>query len=416
MPTDVATAINTQTPTAAPTAAPTPHTTSTPTVTAPSTPVTRAPAPKPPVTQVTTNLTPTTVTTTNNPQNPPTVVAPPVSKPTAPTVTTPPATTAPAGTNSTESKPYDPNDPSAWFKTGGFDPFGQNDKDTGANLNKSAVYGIVSANKDNAAFGKDAATQQALSSGYQNASMGKDAADYLSKSQDAARGYAEQDAQRAMTSQAQGALAAAKTAGLNRGQAAMTAGQGSGQAYNAAYGQGIDRGLNQYNTATGMAQSQANTSAAQRAQSVSNSYTGSGLLSNIGNQYTNAGSATTANTNNAIGGTLSAALSTLPLFTSDERCKENILADKGAALDEMVKKVQAKRYNYKGQDTPRLGVMAQDLEKTPLADTVQADPATGTKMVDTGQLSLHNTALIVELAGQLRDAQKQIEALSKGAK
>ena len=60
--------------------------------------------------------------------------------------------------------------------------------------------------------------------------------------------------------------------------------------------------------------------------------------------------------------------------------------------------------------------MAQDLEKTPLADTVQADPATGTKMVDTGQLSLLNTALIVELAGQLRDAQKQIAALSKGAK
>ena len=83
-------------------------------------------------------------------------------------------------------------------------------------------------------------------------------------------------------------------------------------------------------------------------------------------------------------------------------------------LNSLLANVKPVSYKYKPgvevakpEGTPRVGIIAQDLEKTPLKDTVMDTPQG--KQLDVGQLTANNTALIIELAGQIRDLQQQLK-------
>lgn len=76
------------------------------------------------------------------------------------------------------------------------------------------------------------------------------------------------------------------------------------------------------------------------------------------------------------------------------------------------------RYRYKNPDAPgadegeHYGPMAQDLERTPAGRSVVRTGPDGTKMVDTGRLSLVNTAAVSEQQRRL----DEIEALLGSAR
>lgn len=82
-------------------------------------------------------------------------------------------------------------------------------------------------------------------------------------------------------------------------------------------------------------------------------------LGALGTNTTGTGTQTPANNplNNWIGGT-SAALGAAGMLFSDERLKENI-KDVGMLFDG----TPVKEYNYVGDDTPQLGMLAQDIER-----------------------------------------------------
>jgi hypothetical protein len=106
------------------------------------------------------------------------------------------------------------------------------------------------------------------------------------------------------------------------------------------------------------------------------------------------------NIGNAIGTGLSA-IGTL--IASDKRVKTNI-RDGGDMLSAVADSVRGHKFNYKASPgKEEYGVMAQDLEKTPLANTVQ-EGQDGTKMVDTRRLTTANTAMISDLSRKLDKA------------
>jgi hypothetical protein len=96
----------------------------------------------------------------------------------------------------------------------------------------------------------------------------------------------------------------------------------------------------------------------------------------------------------------------LGMAFSDEGKKENIKDGKGV-LEFVLSRMPSKIFNYKPGDAglaknpneARLGVMAQDLEKTPLKAVVTDTP--DGKMVDTPQLTLANTALISDMGKKM---------------
>jgi hypothetical protein len=101
----------------------------------------------------------------------------------------------------------------------------------------------------------------------------------------------------------------------------------------------------------------------------------------------------------AIGQFTEKAGSAAALAASDENLKDNIREVGDPA--EVAKEIPAVSFNYKseaGEDPAptRLGVLAQDLEKTPLAYTVEDTPKG--KMVNTAQLTFANTAMLSDLA------------------
>jgi hypothetical protein len=96
----------------------------------------------------------------------------------------------------------------------------------------------------------------------------------------------------------------------------------------------------------------------------------------------------------------------LSLF-SDERMKTGI-KDNAGMLDEVARHVRGKSFKYSatpGRDEN--GIMAQDLEKTPLKSAVMEGPG-GAKMVDSRRLTAANTGMIMELNEKLDKAFKYI--------
>jgi len=90
-------------------------------------------------------------------------------------------------------------------------------------------------------------------------------------------------------------------------------------------------------------------------------------------------------------------------------------------LTEQAAEIPAYKFRYKEPyaqqygEGPRVGVMAQDLERVPAtAPTVQTGPD-GLKRVDAGQLTMTNTAMISDLARRLGEFEKMAALKEKGA-
>jgi hypothetical protein len=242
-------------------------------------------------------------------------------------------------------------------------------------------------------------------------SYGKNAADTLRMAMESGRQFGDIAA-------GEGGRAAtgyARASGLSPAQAALLAGQGAEGAYNGGLGQGVDKYMG----------------AARDISSLGLGEQGQGLQKyglDLGKYGTDVNAATqkygidkgvqTQGTSSlfnllgaGVGGLASwlaspagiAFLATLPVG-SDKNMKTDI-KDGYGILEKVTKVVSPKMFKYKngvGEDSskPRVGVMAQDLEKTPLSSTVVTGPD-GYKRVDTGQLTLGNTAMITELSDKL---------------
>ena len=264
-------------------------------------------------------------------------------------------------------------------------------------------------------------------------SMGANASEYLQKAQASARGLAEEQAKQSALGAARASLSAAKTSGLNAGEAALSSGAQAGQTYGDIYGQQVNQGINQYSTATG----QFGTLAGQRsgeqltargqdiaAKTASNQLAAQTAEANAQRQ-----------TQNTMGW-LGFGANVLGALLSDENAKKNIqptmeptknadvsgvlaklrtnstakqpIAVQKTTVEQVLAKVRPVKFDYKdeGDGANRVGVIAQDIEKSPLKAAVIDTPQG--KAIDTAQLTGGNTAMILELAQMVNDLRKEL--------
>jgi hypothetical protein len=316
----------------------------------------------------------------------------------------------------------------------------------GEALTNTGVSGVNQATQN---IGESSQNAERLAAGYNQGaqeSMGANAQDYMRKANAAAQGQADQSAQAGSTASARQQLMAARAGGLSKGQAALRAGQSAGDTYTNQYQQGLESGRSQYGQAAGQfgqmgAQQQQIGMQGRQAQGQLQSGIMQGGLQQQGMglgaqtqgaaaqaaQATAAAQAAQARADKqgaAGGGAFSGILSGVGSILSDRNQKSDIvdsmlskLRGEKDDLQELVENVQPVDYNYKpgsGEDPTkeRKGVLAQDLEKTGMRDNVQDTPQG--KMVDTGQQTLSNTNLIVQMAQKLFDMEAELKALRAG--
>jgi hypothetical protein len=209
-------------------------------------------------------------------------------------------------------------------------------------------------------------------------------ADQMKAAQAASSGLAEQQGQTAAKQGTRAALQAARTSGLNPGQAALTSGQQAGDLYTGAYQGGLNAGMDRYGNATDRRLTAAGQQGALgQAQQQAGQAQGQALWSGIGQA---AGAA----------GTL----------LSDKEAKQNI-EPAPDMLDSILRKVRPKTFEYRegeGEPGPQVGVVAQDLEQTPLASVVEETPAG--KAINTSKLSTAALDLILELGQRVKELEK----------
>ena len=262
-----------------------------------------------------------------------------------------------------------------------------------------------------------------------NESMGANASEYLQKSQEAAEKLAAKQADVSALGAARNALSTAKTAGLNAGQAALSSGQTAAETYGTTYGTALGQGMDRYQGATGqfgtLAGQRAGEALTARGQDIAAKTASSQLAA-----QTAATQAQQQQSNTM--GWLGFGASVLGALLSDENAKKNIepttapdvssvLAKLKATnspkttVEQVLAKVRPVKFDYKGEEdgSKRVGIIAQDLEKTPLKEAVVDTPEG--KVIDTPQLTGGNTAMILELAQMLIDTRKELQSL-KGAK
>lgn len=201
----------------------------------------------------------------------------------------------------------------------------------------------------------------------------------------AARGSAEAGSQ---------AAGQARSLGMNAAQAAQIGSQAGGNRYSDIYGNIYGIGAN---TLSGLSGQAANA--------------GAGLYGAAGQTSGNVAQNASAQS----GATIGAAGGIIGGLLSDER-KKKLIKNPKDVLDAVFEHVQPKQFNYKddsGEDPniQHIGIMAQDLEKTPLSGAVMNTPEG--KKIDAGQLTLGNTAMLSELNEKLNKALEYFNKQSK---
>lgn len=312
--------------------------------------------------------------------------------------------------------------------------FGTSDKAAGRDAQQGAITQAKDAYTDAKAGVTDATGRlnaigdaaQAQGAQYDQAaqdSMGANAGDMLAKSQAASSGLASQTAAQQASGATQQALQAARTSGMNKAQSAAAAGQLGAQNYTQGYGQQLNNNMNMYNQNTAQIAGQGNAmanrglSAAGTAGSLSTALGGvgvgaAGAQSGAGAALTGAGQKTADSTVGAIGGLAGA----LGGIFSDENLKTKIKNDE--SLHALIKATHGKgsSFEYKNGSVAddggvtHVGVMAQQLEETPMKDNVIDTP--NGKMIDAAKQTMSNTALIAELGKK----QAELEAFVKSLK
>lgn len=306
----------------------------------------------------------------------------------------------------------------SFFSNVGEALFGTKTKKQGRELAAAAGKSTAAVGTEAAAQGKAAGAQAAQYDKAAAESMGGSAAEYMQKGQQAAQAGAEQAGTAAATAGTQAALRAQRSSGLSKGQAALASGQQAGNIYSQTYQQGLQSGQDRYQAATGQLASQG-AQMAGRQQGALNTQLGAATgQAGIGAQQQQAAQQQSQNT----WGTIEKGIQGAALLMSDENAKKNIEDidyDKansileGINVDEIARKIRPVKYNYKeGVGTPgeKLGVIAQDLEETPLESMVKEDE-NGTKMIDTNELTGANLNLIIQLARKVATLEDQLKGV-----
>jgi hypothetical protein len=222
-------------------------------------------------------------------------------------------------------------------------------------------------------------------SGYRDTLMGGVAGQSYdpAKAMQFAQGQAKEQAARDTDAASRQAIKAARTAGINPAQAALIAGQKTSDVYGQAMNSAQQQALQQYNQSIQAQQQAASLTGGMQNQLLPNAV---GLKqSEAANALAQAQMGQQAGQNNMdFWGRILGGFAPLGagLLASDERVKDN---------------VKTVSYTYKGSNRPEMGVLAQDLEKTPLSTSVVEGPG-GVKMIDTKRLTTQNTAMIADLA------------------
>jgi len=178
------------------------------------------------------------------------------------------------------------------------------------------------------------------------------------------------------------AIRAARTAGINPAQAALISGQKASDAYNTALGQQQQQALAQYNTSRGQQIQAAGLTGQMQSQLLPSAVQMQGNQLNYQAAMQGYKNAKDDSERDFWGRMLFGMAPLAGALFSDKDVKDNI---------------KTVSYTYKGQSRPEVGVLAQDLEKTPLKTSVFQGPG-GVKMVDTNRLTTQNTAMIADLA------------------
>ena len=216
-------------------------------------------------------------------------------------------------------------------------------------------------------------------------SYGQNAGQTVQKAMQSAQGAAN-IAGRSAGGQATGA---ARTAGMNKGQAAMMGGQAATNAYENQIPQQIGNYMN---------------AAGQMLQG-GQGYTGQQI--GAGGQAAGA-AAQQGEQGQKGGGSMVSGLGSLVTgIFSDERLKRGIKKD--ISIDEVLAKIRPSKFNYKSESpgTPEhMGVMAQDLEKTPMKDAVMDTPQG--KMIDTNKLTPSVLDLLLQLGEKVNKLEEKL--------
>ncbi len=237
------------------------------------------------------------------------------------------------------------------------------------------------------ALGTGATTAENNANYYNEAakeSYGKNAGDTMENAMGAAQ-RASQTAGRAAGGQVAGT---ARTAGLNKGQAAVEGGQAATRAYQNQIPAQIGNYLN----------------AAQNLSSQGTANTGLGIQA--GSSAANASYQQGDQAQKGAGGIFSTIGNAIAGIASDERLKKDVRKD--TSLNEIRTKLKAIKFRYKGEPadaTEHGGVMAQDLEKTPMKDVVTDTPVG--KMIDTNKMTPHLLDLLLQLSDEVADLKKE---------
>jgi len=278
-------------------------------------------------------------------------------------------------------------------------------------------------------------------------SMGKNAAEYMQNAQNSAQSGANQAGNAAMLQGTKGALQAARSSGLSKGQAALTSGQQAGDIYSNVYQGGLESGKNQYMQGTqqlaGQGAEMANRGVQQQGlqaqqqglqqgaaggeQGALNTTLGMYGAQNAAiNGQQNAaaqqaqqaqnGMQNAANTAGQTWGTIGTLAGVGANMLSDERTKTKVedLRKQVDSLDlkKIAKSIRPVKFEYKDgaqnidakavPGVEHLGVMAQDLEKTPLASVVKTGDD-GIKRIDTAELTPALLNLVIQLAQKVQN-------------
>lgn len=256
-----------------------------------------------------------------------------------------------------------------------------------------------------------AAAQQAQYEAATRAAMGGSVQDYIRNMMSSAQPGAEAEAQNIATQGTRQALMGARTAGLNRGQAALTAGRQAGDLYSGAYSGALERGKQLYQGATGqfaqLGQNQAgnvNAATGNRLGAANGAMGGAGLGLNAAAQMQ--ANATQQATNFWTGA--GNAASVVAGAVSDERLKDNITP--APDVNEIADAIEPVEFSYKwdSPDQRRVGVTAQDVENSPLAETVIDTPEG--KVLDTAQLTPALLDMVVQLTKKVQDLEGRYAA------
>lgn len=246
------------------------------------------------------------------------------------------------------------------------------------------ITGVNQANRaatqSNAGQGNQAAAGQALGN-----IAGVNPDQFAAGAGKAGQALGQQMGQTAAAGGTQAATQAARTSGVNKGQAAILGGQEAGRSFTQGQTAGQGLGMGAYG------QGAANQLGAANAQG------------NLGSNQMQESLGQSGQGNQATGGLMSA----FGGLFSDEKMKEDV--KKGPNIEAILAKIDPVRFKYKKEagegSGEQIGVTAQDIEKTPMKENIVETPQG--KMVDTRKQEMSNLNLIVQLASRIKELESE---------